>query len=177
METMVLDRTSSYVEPKIKSFYRGKTYGRTLYNEILLRQPLKVVEFGNGLGFTTSIIASALDAQGFGQLVSYDNSYNPRKWLRLFWNTWHGGRGKRVTLRYGNFDKWITNPEFFDLLYVDINNTGDTIRKLSRLTSGTVLFEGGSLARDEHMKGKPPINGSAQYTILDPTFPSLSRLD
>ena len=141
-----------------------------MYNEVFFLRPKKVIEFGNGLGFTTAIIASALE--GYGCLTSYDRSLNPRKFLRLWWNTRHCAN---VTLRWGDLNKWLLDPEPFDLLYVDVNNTGDTIRKLCGLP-GVVLFEGGSLARDEHMRGKTPINGSTAYTILDPTFPSLSRL-
>ena len=82
-----------------------------------------------------------------------------------------------------DFYQWLLNPEPFDLMHLDISNTGDTILKTyNSLPEGSiVMFEGGSDERDniEWMKkyNATPINSIKNiinYQVIDNNFPSLS---
>ena len=82
-----------------------------------------------------------------------------------------------------DYYEWLANPESFDLMHLDISNTGDTIEQTyNKLPVGSkVVFEGGSIERDnvEWMikYNARPINSIktlVQYTVVDSNFPSLS---
>jgi hypothetical protein len=82
-----------------------------------------------------------------------------------------------------DYFEWLKNPESFDLIHLDISNTGDTILKTYNLLpkGSIVMFEGGSIERDniEWMKkyNATPINSiknTIDYQVIDSNFPSLS---
>jgi hypothetical protein len=82
-----------------------------------------------------------------------------------------------------DYYEWLKSPEKFDLMHLDISNTGDVILKTyNTLPEGsTVMFEGGSEERDniEWMKkyNATPIKSvknKTNYQVLNSNFPSLS---
>src|SRR5207253_1432296 len=107
-----------------------RTYGRTLYEQVIACRPKRVIEFGSALGFTTCIISNALEHLGEGHLFSYD-LYQGRfffkqravgTYYQLRRNVQAFGCAKRVSFGKLDFNAWAKNPEQFDLLYVDIHN-------------------------------------------------------
>jgi hypothetical protein len=66
------------------------------------------------------------------------------------------GSPRVYQFREKDFYEWIKTDESFDFLYFDINNNGDKILDLykkskDKIKNGSVImFEGGSLERDNH---------------------------
>ena len=90
-----------------------------------------------------------------------------------------------MELKEGDFKNY--RGENYNLLHLDISNTGDIIDELElktrmkRIKGAIVIFEGGSEERDnvEWMikYNKKPINHTkARFEVINPKFPSLSRL-
>ena len=88
-----------------------------------------------------------------------------------------------------DYNDWLSNPEDFDLMHLDISNTGDTILETynilkDKIAKGSVvLFEGGSEERDNvewmiKYKATPmlSIQNKTNYKIINPNFPSISVL-
>jgi len=73
-----------------------------------------------------------------------------------------------ITLDKMDFFEWIKEPEEFDFLYFDINNTGEKLELLynkvkNQIKNGSVVFfEGGSKERDLH-----GVDGKNMYDIKD----------
>lgn len=182
-----------YTNPKIESSYQSNNLGETLYNTVLELQPNKIVEFGCLYGYSTVSMALALKELGRGLIYCYDlwDEY-PYKHSTLDItkeNIKKYGVEDYVVFGKNDYFKWLKNPEQFDLMHLDISNTGDVISKtydalLPQLTSGsTILFEGGSEERDniEWMKkyNATPINSAkikTNYEVINQNFPSLSKI-
>ncbi len=97
------------------------------------------------------------------------------------------GVADRVTLGTMDFYEWLKKPSDFNLLHLDIGNTGEVIRKTAKslraqIESGSViLFEGGTEERDnvswiKEYGHEPmfPLKESIGYEIVDSRFPGLS---
>jgi len=189
--TIAILSKMQYTDPDIESSYHTSTIGKTLYDQVLKHKPKKIVEIGTLHGYTTVIMAMALDELGKGHINAYDlfeeYPYKHPTFEGTMKNIEHYGLSKYVTLAKKDLDSWLANPEDFDMLYFDISNTGDTVDAVyaavkDRIKKGAiVLFEGGSKERDQvewiSKYNKRPIGeAKAPYTVIDSSFPSLSML-
>ncbi|KKW08119.1 MAG: O-methyltransferase, family 3 [Candidatus Kaiserbacteria bacterium GW2011_GWC2_49_12] len=189
--TIAILSQMQYTDPDIESSYHTGTIGKTLYEQVLKLKPQKIVEIGTLHGYTTVIMAMALDELGEGHINAYDlfeeYPYKHPTFEGTTKNIERYGLSKYVTLAKKDLDSWLANPEDFDMLYFDISNTGDTVDAVyaavkDRIKKGAiVLFEGGSKERDQvewiSKYNKRPIGeAKAPYTVIDSSFPSLSML-
>tara|TARA_X000001382_G_scaffold17002_2_gene10646 strand:+ start:2475 stop:3041 length:567 start_codon:yes stop_codon:yes gene_type:complete len=149
-----------------------------LYDFVVTLKPKRIIEFGPGSGYTTICMAKALKENNIdGHIKSYD-IWDDEYWgkqvsTQAQYSAW--GVEDSITLNNLNFFEWIEEPEEFDLLYFDINNTSEKLMKLydkvkNQIDSGSVVFfEGGSQIRDEsgHVGGKMyDIKDEIGYKIL-----------
>lgn len=180
-----------YSNPEIESSYRENDIGKTLYNLVLELKPKIVIEFGCLYGYSTVAIGMALKHLGEGKLISYDlfEKY-PYKHSTKSLTQQNVERYKvedYIEFKEMDYNQWLLNPDKFDLLHLDISNTGDTILNTkqhlhTQIENGSkVVFEGGSLERDnvEWVKkySTTPINYIKKYVnyeVINPNFPSLS---
>jgi len=181
-----------YKQINIESSYRDNDIGKVIYDTVMQYKPKKIVEFGSLYGYSTIAMAMALqDLNNGGHIISYDlwddyqykhsNISETQKNIDLY------NVSDIVTLSYGEYNSWLDNPEEFDLLHLDISNTGPIIFKtffklLEHINNGAIIiFEGGSIERD-HVEwmtkfNKIPITqfkNQVGYTLLTNKFPSLS---
>lgn len=175
-----------YIEPEnIESSYQPNNLGKTLYDWVRYIKPHQIIEFGCLNGYSTIAMAKALQENGFGKIKVYDlfekYQYKHSQLDKLVKNLQEYGVLDYVDIEERNFFDWVKNPESFDLLHLDISNTGDIIDlawdKLHE--KGQVIFEGGSEERDRvgwmKLNQKKPIRESkANYKVIDERFPSLS---
>lgn len=181
-----------YFNPPIESSYRQNDIGRTLYNLVLMRQPRIIVEFGALYGYSTICMAMALDELGEGKIISYDlwelYQYKHTSQEVAQANVNEYGLQKYVRFKRGDFYSWINDHEYFDMIHVDISNTGKTIDQFLGFDpiyspDKFIVFEGGTEERDnvEWMKKykMKPIRHSnmrSQFKVINPLFPGLSIL-
>lgn len=185
----------NYAPLEITSSYKKNDIGRSLYDAVVVYKPKIIIDFGVLNGYSTLALAQGLKANGEGIVIGLDlfenYSYTKSSILntkdiinkearRIGFTDYY----KYIQLYNQNFYYWLSSPTYFDMLHVDISNTGDIIKDVHRTFScenKIILFEGGSQERDqvEWMTkfSKTPINGSAPYTLINPLFPSLSKLD
>jgi len=176
----------------MESSYRKHDLGKTIYDFIIELEPKVVIEFGILHGYSTVCIGLALKAlSGDRKLVSYD-----------LWDDYPYNHGSIevirslvkeyeldgiVSLKKGDVYEWAENPEKFDLLHLDISNSGDRIQRvynslLPHIQKGAcILFEGGTIERDEAgwaggLKHKPitAVKEMLGYEVVDSRFPGLS---
>ncbi len=181
----------TYKNPNIESSYQQNDLGKTIYDTIIKYKPNIVIEFGCLYGYSTISIATALRDLGQGKLICYDlwdeYKYKHSTLSQTQENIEKYGLSNYVEFVKKDYNEWLNNPDKFDLLHLDISNTGDIILKTyeslkESINSGSVvLFEGGSEERDnvEWMikYGARPINSIkdiVNYKIVNETFPSLS---
>ncbi len=180
-----------FADPDIESSYHTSTLGKTLYEQVLLHKPEKIVEIGTYFGYTTVIMAMALDELGRGHINAYDlfeeYPYKHPTFDGTKENIEKYGLSKYVTLQKKGLDEWLAAPEDFNLLYVDVSNNGDVIDRVydvvkEKIEKGAVvLFEGGSEERDKvewitKYNKKPIRDAKAPFKVVDTNFPSLSML-
>jgi len=176
-----------YINLEIESSYKEHNIGKTIYDTILEIKPLVVIEFGCLYGYSTVAIGLALKKLGRGKLKCYD------LWEDYQYKHSTMNQTKENVIKYGvenyvefckkDFNDWIKNPEDFDLLHLDISNTGDVLLKTYNAIpeNKIVLFEGGSQERDNiewmvKYKAKPinSIKSIINYEVINENFPSLS---
>lgn len=177
-----------YQNPDIESSYKENDLGRSLYNLVLERKPKKIIEWGTLYGYSSIAMAMALDELGEGLIIGYDlfedYEFKHSRIEDTQENLEQYGVAKYVTLKKGNFDEWLKNPEPFDLLHVDISNKGDIIARLyvavkDQIDNGSiVVFEGGSQERDDvewmvKYGCQKIADSGVPYQLLDPRFPSI----
>lgn len=177
-----------YIEPEVESSYSLNNLGVTLYNYVRYVKPDVIIDFGVLNGYSTICMAQALRENGKGRIKVYDlfekYEYNHANLEKLVKTFKEYGVLDYIDIEEKNFFDWIKNPEPFDLLHLDISNTGDIIDILyDKLGSSdkTILFEGGSLERDKvgwMVKfNKKHINDShAKFQVINSNFPSISLL-
>lgn len=175
-----------YINPDVESSYKYNNLGKTLYEFVVFEKPEVVIDFGVLEGYSTIALALGCKANGKGKVKVYDlfedYEFNHSKFDRLIRNLKEHGVMDYVDIEKKNFFDWVKEPEPFNLLHLDISNTGDIIDLLEPLVgSGTILFEGGSEQRDHAgwmMKfNKKPINQTKlSYQVINPLFPSISKL-
>ena len=175
-----------YTNPQIESSYQHNNLGRTLYDYVLYEKPEIVIDFGVLNGYSTIALAMACKENGKGKVKAYDifdsYEYNHAKLPTLVKNLKEYGLLDWVEIEEKNFFDWIKNPEPFDLIHIDLSNTGDIVDVIDTLKGkGTILFEGGSEERDRvgwmKVHNKKPINSSkAKFQVINSKFPSMSKL-
>jgi len=176
-----------YSPIQITSSYSKNNLGKTLYETILELKPLKVIEFGCLYGYSTVSIALALKQLGRGKIYCYDlwesYEYKHTTLEETKRNLENHDLSEYVEFKHQDYYEWLREPEPFDLLHLDISNTGDTIAKTYEAVpnGSTVIFEGGSKQRDdvEWMKTYKytPINSVKEkvgYKVLNSNWPSIS---
>jgi hypothetical protein len=173
-----------YSNPDIESSYRENDLGQTLYDLVLDLRPKKIIEFGVLGGYSTVAMAMALDKLGRGTIHAYDlwEKY-PHKHSTMketAENIRAYGLEKYVQLHYGDYK---TLPvEDFDLMHLDVSNTGEILRDMVLKWSpfgGRIVFEGGTPERDavqwmRKFKKTPLRESGINYETLNPSFPGLS---
>tara|TARA_R100000315_G_C5228672_1_gene139629 strand:- start:654 stop:1226 length:573 start_codon:yes stop_codon:yes gene_type:complete len=127
-------------------------------------KPKKIIEFGPGRGQTTITMALALKELKINSKINSYDIWDENYWgekdncIKEFKN-W--SVDNFINLEHLDFYDWIKLPKKdreFDLLYFDIDNNGDKLLDLYKnvkhnIDNGSVvLFEGGSLERDNHGK-------------------------
>lgn len=175
-----------YINPDIESSYKYNNLGKTLYDYVRHEKPEVVIDFGVLDGYSTICLALACRENGKGRVKVYDlfedYEYNHSQFARLIKNLKEYGVIDWVDIEKKNFFDWVKEPEKFDLIHIDISNTGDIVDIIGTLSGkGTVLFEGGSEQRDNvgwmFKYNKKPINQSkAPFEVVNKLFPSLSKL-
>lgn len=173
-----------YSNPQIDSSYRIANIGKTLYDVVLDLKPKKIIEFGVLGGYSTVAMAMALDELGRGTIKAYDlwEKY-PHKNSTMratAENIRAHGVEKYVELYYGDYES--IEPEPYDLLHLDVSNTGSIVREFVEKwqeKGGRILFEGGTPYRDDVdwmvKYDKEPIVGcGVDYEVLNDAFPSVS---
>jgi len=182
----------TFNEPNIESSYSINTLGSTIYQTVLDYKPERVIEFGALYGYSTICIASALRELGRGKLICYD-IWDKYEYKHASINETHSnvikyGLTDYVELQEMNFYEWVLNPTDFDLMHLDISNDGDIIELVydslvKNKKHGVVLFEGGTVERDNvewmikyNKKPFSSIQQKVQYEIVNPMFPSLSKI-
>jgi len=145
-------------------------YGIKLYNEIIKYKPKICYEFGSSWGFTTCVIAKALDDTGDKESKFYSFDID-------------SGRVNKanILLKDLNLDhicKVETKDVFslnslgsnFDFLYIDIHNNGYAIQKVLDKTyykDKLIYFEGGSDARNKVcVERKVPTFENLKYKVI-----------
>jgi len=91
-----------------------------------------------------------------------------------------------ITVKMMGLEDWLKTPEEFDLMHLDVSNTGDIIELVYKTVAewkntGPILFEGGTEERDKvdwmiKYDKTPifPLKDEIGYEILDDRFPGLS---
>jgi predicted O-methyltransferase YrrM len=181
----------NYQNPRIPSSYQYFDLGKIIYETTLNRKPLKVIEFGCYKGYSTVCLAMALKTLGQGKIKCYDlwdkYQYNHTSMGDTLENIKSYELSDYVDFIQMDFNDWLKNPEEFDLMHVDVANTGDVIKNLYDATKdqiekgSIILFEGGSKERDQTdwmiKYGMTPMNSVKSYTkyeVLSEYFPSIS---
>ena len=146
-----------YINPKIESSYYKNNLGKVLYDEVLKSNAKEIVDMGILNGYSSVCLAMAAKQTG-GHVYAYDifedYPYNNSKKEIVFKNLKKYDVLDVVTVKKLSIDEWIKLDQYFDLLHVDISNTGETIEKLHSAfckyvpNKRRILFEGGSLERD-----------------------------
>lgn len=176
-----------YINPDIESSYKANNLGKVLYDWVIYLKPEKIIDFGVLHGYSTVAMAMACKENGKGKVKVYDifdkYEYNHAKFDKLIKNLKEYGLLDWVEIEEVNFFDWIKNPEKFDMLHLDISNTGDIIDMVwdNLKGNGEVFFEGGSEQRDRVgwvvVHNKKPINQSkAKFQVLNDKFPSISKI-
>lgn len=185
-QTELLYSKMSYTNPQVESSYQYNNLGKTLYEFVLYEKPDVVIDFGVLNGYSTIALAMGCKFNGKGKVKVYDlfedYEYQHSNFERLVRNIKEYGLTDWVEIEKANFFDWIKNPEPFGILHLDISNTGDIIDMLEPLRGkGTVLFEGGSEQRDHvgwmlKFNKKPIRKSKLEYQVVNPLFPSISKL-
>lgn len=175
-----------YVNPEVESSYKYNNLGKTLYQFVVYEKPEVVIDFGVLDGYSTIALAMGCKENKKGKVKVYDlfddYEYNHSQFERLIKNLKEYGLIEWVEIEKKNFFDWIKEPEEFDLLHLDISNTGDIIDMLEPIQGkGTILFEGGSEQRDkvgwvQKYNKKPIRDTKLKFDVVNPLFPSISKL-
>jgi predicted O-methyltransferase YrrM len=180
-----------YSNPDIKSSYQMNDLGKTIYEFVLEKKPNRVIEFGCLHGYSTVCIAMALKELGGGKLICYDlwddYTYNHTTMSETIENVNKYGLNEYVDFIKKDYMDWLESPEDFDIMHLDISNTGDTIlntyQKLKPFieSGSSILFEGGSVERDNidwmikyNAKTINSVKDQVGYKIINDKFPSIS---
>tara|TARA_R110000751_G_scaffold262894_1_gene362223 strand:+ start:144 stop:737 length:594 start_codon:yes stop_codon:yes gene_type:complete len=173
-----------FVNPDIESSYKETQMGKVLYNAVLESGAKKIIDFGILNGYSTVCMAQAAK-QTNGMVYAYDlfddYEHNRAKLEIVERNLVKYNVSNFVKIQKKSFDEWVVDiKEDFDILHVDVSNTGETIEKLYRTLfqkkekQFRVFFEGGSANRDEQdwmikykKKKINPLLSNIKFRILE----------
>jgi len=147
------------------AMHRYQEIEKLMYNFVIQHKPNTIVELGHGSGAVTAAMALALQqVNPIGKVHSYD-IISSTKYYPCFGYEKYATesaydrilkRGLRdiITFTEGNvFSTYIESPIDFDLLYIDIDNTWDSLYKIlienkfinNKIKTGSkIIIEGGS---------------------------------
>lgn len=176
-----------YVNPEINSSYQYNNLGKVLYDFVRYEKPEKIIDFGVLDGYSTICLAQGCRDNGFGKVKVYDlfedYEYTHSNFNKLIRNIKEYGLIDYVDVEKANFFDWVKDPEPFDLIHIDISNTGDIVDIIqdNLQGKGVVLFEGGSEQRDNvgwvvKYNKKPIRKSKAKFQVISDKFPSISKL-
>jgi predicted O-methyltransferase YrrM len=181
-----------YIEPRVESSYREHNIGLTIYDHVINTEPQIVYDFGVLNGYSTISIAQALRDLGGNRKVYACDLFDDYKFKHsnrsiLEKNIRDRALEKYITVVHIDLFEWLKLECSFDMMHVDISNTGDIIEKvflsteLQRKQGANIIFEGGTVDRDwvEWMflyKKEPiqPLEDCLPYEVLNSNFPGLS---
>ena len=103
------------------------TYLKFLYNIVLDLQPKKIVELGTRYGDTSIVMAQALIRLGNGGHI---NTYDLIEYEFISPNLALNNCTDIITFKQLSFLDWLSTPEDYDLLYIDVDNTPNKIQKM-----------------------------------------------
>lgn len=179
----------SFIEPEVESSYKKTPgYGKVFYDLVMDLKPKKIVEFGVRHGYSALCMGQALRDLGTGHLWAYDlwsqKSDHPyqttQNLMQCAESVEKAGLGEYITFEGKDFFKWIEDPDDFDLLHVDVDNTGSKLKLLEKFRGKEVYFEGGTKERDKVTwmiaQDEEPIVGSIPFKLIHSGFPGLSKL-
>jgi len=141
-----------YPETNLPTPY-PKGYLERLYDYVIEHKPKTIVEFGSGWGSTTIHMRKAQETYG-GEL--YSRELDVEKFQGASKNFGDWDIGDDIYYYNESYDTYFDNPIEFDLLYIDVHNEGQRIKKIldnefiqKMIKQGKhILFEGGSDTRD-----------------------------
>jgi len=146
-----------FINPNIASSYRQKEMGRFLYDAVIESNAKTIIDIGILNGYSTVCLALAAKETS-GVVYAYDlfddYNYTNSNYDVVVSNLKNYSVLDYVKLEKKSFDNWIEDDPVFDVLHVDISNTGEIVEKLyanfkNVLDSGSrIFFEGGSKKRD-----------------------------
>ncbi len=132
-----------------------REYLETLYDYVKEHKPKTIVEFGSGWGSSTIVMRKAQETYcDDGELLSCES--DNEKYSGAAQNFYIYGITEDIYY-YNNGYEFYTNREIdFDLLYIDIHNDGERLKKILKLpyiedkikNKKIILFEGGSTLRN-----------------------------
>jgi hypothetical protein len=180
-----------YKEPNVYSSYKKNNIGKTIYDIVLEYKPIKIVEIGVLDAYSTICMAQAIrDLNNGGLVYAYDlfghYDYNSSTMKQVVNNAADHRVVQYVTVKMMGLEDWLKTPEEFDLMHLDVSNTGDIIELVYKTVAewkntGPILFEGGTEERDQvdwmiKYDKTPifPLKDEIGYEILDDRFPGLS---
>ena len=176
-----------YQEPcHIYSSYTPNNIGEIIYKVVRELKPKKIIDFGLLYGYSTICLAQAVRDNGFGKVIGYDlfEDYKYKKSIKpiVEYNLQYYNLDQYVTLVKKDFNQWLREDEDFDLLHLDISNTGEIINKLyDKHPDKALIFEGGIEKRDQvewmvkyNFPSINSIKSKTNYKIITPSFPGLS---
>jgi len=148
----------TFINPNIASSYRNKAMGQILYDAVIKSNAKIIIDIGLFDGYST--VCLALAAQKTGGIVYAYDLFDDYEYARAKIDIVNKNLKKYsvdniVHVKKLSFNDWIERKEKFDILHVDISNTGETIEKLYKEfkeylpLKRRIFFEGGSKERDE----------------------------
>ena len=144
----------------VKSSYKNGNYWVKFYNHVMQSQPELIVEMGLLNGYSLLSFAMGCRDNNKGKILAIDlfedYPYNHASYAGIQKKLESHNLQQYVTLQKNNalFSDAQFENNSIDLMHIDISNTGDKLESLlktyhSKLkTNGVILFEGGSVARD-----------------------------
>jgi hypothetical protein len=128
--------------------------GKVLYDAVLEQSAKEIVDVGILHGYSTVCLAMAAKQTG-GKVYAYDlfedYQYNSPNKEQTRQNFIRYGVEDIIVMKKLSLDDWLKTKQQFDILHIDVSNTGETIQKVYehfKGSPGRVFFEGGSASRD-----------------------------
>jgi len=124
-------------------------YLEFLYTFIQKNAPKKIVEIGTRYGDTSIVMASALE-DSKSIIKTYDQT--PSEYIDK--NIKLNNFEDIIFFKQQNFNNWLDNPEDFDILYVDVDNTYEKIYRLKenkfiKKQNKLVIFEAARFNKED----------------------------
>lgn len=137
----------------LKKVHKGwqypEDYLNFLYTLIKDIKPKKIVEIGTRYGDTSMVMASALkDSKSI--IKTYDQTISEYIDKNIKLNNFEDV----IFFKQQNFNNWLDNPEDFDVLYVDVDNTYEKIyhlkeNKFIKKQNKLVIFEAARFSKED----------------------------